>query len=161
MAHRQKMVWLTYIDINAEPRPEGGYPTKIGLFTSVVRVRPKYTEDLTIKYYRELDEMKRYNAAEQKKGGKWSPSKDSFLVKRPHLDAMLTDAFWDDGSQRDTCSLTVRIGTGSAMLSLNDQENEQSITTNGESVEDALDRLEAYLSVGNPTWRAWKNKKRK
>jgi hypothetical protein len=46
------------------------------------------------------------------------------------------------------------------MVSLNDADNEQSISTNGEDVNDALDRLEAYLATGNPSWRAW-GKKRK
>jgi hypothetical protein len=156
-----RLVLLTYIDILAGPDEHGQHKTCVGWFPSVIRERPKYRENIYIQYFRELEEMKRYNAAEQKKGGKWTPSKDPMLAKRPSLDAMLTDAYWDDGSPREVCSLTVRIGSGAAMLSLNDQENSQSITTNGESFEDAMNRLEAYLAGGNPTWRPWKTTRRK
>lgn len=104
--------------------------------------------------------MKRVNQESQKQKGKWTPSKDLFVKGRPTIDAFLTDAWWDDGKPRDVCSLTIRLGSASAMVSLNDSENEQSITTNGETVEDALDRLEAYIAPGNASWRAW-GKKRK
>jgi hypothetical protein len=105
--------------------------------------------------------MERYNAQQQKAAGKWKPSKDGFFATRPKLDAYMTDAWWSDGKPRDVCSLTIRAGIDNASISLNDPENEASITTQGSGVEDALDRLEAYLATGNPTWRAWGKKKGK
>jgi hypothetical protein len=111
-------------------------------------------------YFERIEEMKRAQAETQKAKGKWVPSTDRFLKDRPTIDAYLTDAWWDDGKPREVCSLTIRVGNGNAMVSLNDADNEQSISTNGEDVNDALDRLEAYLATGNPSWRAW-GKKRK
>lgn len=104
--------------------------------------------------------MKRAQTETQKAKGKWIPSTDRFLKDRPTVDSYLTDAWWDDGKPREVCSLTIRVGNGNAMVSLNDADNEQSITTNGEDVNDALDRLEAYLATGTPSWRSW-GKKRK
>lgn len=115
---------------------------------------------LTRAHFEGIDEMKRYNAEKQKTHGKWVPTVDDFVKARPSLDAFMTDAFWDDGKPRDPCSLTVRIGKGSAMVSLNDGENEQSISTNGKTVDDAIDALESYLATGNPSWRPWGKKRR-
>lgn len=117
-------------------------------------------QQLTREHLEGIESMKRFNQDGQKKQGKWVPSGDKFLKDRPFVDALLTDAWWDDGKPRDVCSLTVRVGTRSASVSVNDAENEASITTQGESVEDALDRLEAYLAAGNPTWRQWGKKRR-
>jgi len=115
---------------------------------------------LTRDHFERLEEMKRVQTETQKSKGKWSPSKDVFLKGRPSLDQFLTDAWWDDGKPRDVCTLTVRVGFESAMVSLNDAENEQSISTNGKDVDDAIERLEAYLATGTPSWRPWGKKRR-
>lgn len=130
-----------------------------GYFPARITPRRGISQILSREYFEGLEEMKRYNSDNQKKAGKFVLSKDHFLKDRPNLDAMLNDAFWDDGKPRETCSLTVRTGTDRAMVSLNDSDLEQSISTNGENVQDALDRLEAYLTGGNPTWRPWGRKK--
>lgn len=123
------------------------------------RVRGNGTS-ATRAYFERLEEMKREQAQTQRSKGKWTPSPDPFLHGRPAIDQHLTDAWWDDGKPREVCSLTVRVGSGTAMVSLNDSDNEQSITTNAGDVNEALDRLEAYLTTGTPSWRSW-GKKRK
>jgi len=104
--------------------------------------------------------MKRQNQEKQKSAGKWSPTEDPFVDLIPLIDAHLTDAYWDDGKTREVCSLTIRLGKGNAMVSLNDADQEQSISTNGKTVADALEALEVYLATGSPTWRPWGKKKR-
>jgi hypothetical protein len=104
--------------------------------------------------------MKRYQAATQKAAGKWVPCGDEFVAKAPMLNAMLTDAYWDDGKPREVCSLTIRLGAGEAKLSLNDQENEQSFTTTAHSVREAVEAMETALREGKGSWRSW-GKKRK
>jgi hypothetical protein len=160
MQHEREMVLLTFIGYEGRCDYIDKVSQSQAWFVPAVRTKPKYVENPTAKHFREIEEMKRYNQAEQRKAGKWFASKDAFFRERPHLDAYMTDAWWEDGKPRDTCSLTVRAGATGAVLSLNDAENEQSISTNGESVTDALDRLEAYLGAGNPTWRPWGKKKR-
>lgn len=152
---------LTFI-VCTEDLEEGEIPgsVRVGWFPNRHLPRKSLTSHLTRDYFERLEEMKRYNQEGQKKAGKFTPSKDKFLAGRPNLDAMLNDAWWDDGKPRETCSLTIRTGTDRAMVSLNDSEAEQSISTNGEDVTDALDRLEAYLASGNPTWRSWGKRKR-
>jgi len=105
--------------------------------------------------------MKRYNEENQKKAGKFDRSKDPWFKSRPHLDAFMRDAFWEDGKPRECCRISISAGTHQCVVSLNDSDAEQSITTTSETVEDALDRLEAYLASGNPSWRSWGKKKTK
>lgn len=155
-----RLVLLTFIDYEGrcdyvERFDEG----RVWSF-SAVRTRPVYVENPTAKYHRELDEMKRFNQETQRKAGKWIPSEDPLLARYPNLDQYLTDAWWEDGKPREVCSITVRAGKQQATVSLNDADGEQSISTSGESIEDALGRLEAYLAAGNPTWRPWGRKKR-
>ena len=114
----------------------------------------------TYSHYEEISRMKRFNQDAQKAKGKWVPSTDVFLSKLTAVDQLLTDAWWDDGKPRDVCSLTIRVGKESASVSVNDPENEASITTNGQTVKEALERLEAYVSGPNPSWRQWGKKKR-
>jgi len=154
------VVLLTYIEYPGRSDMTERVSETQAWFVTAVRARPVWVEGPTARFYRELDEMKRYNAETQKKTGKWAPSGGQFLKDRPSIDQFLTDAFWDDGKPRDVCSLTIRAGAHSGSVSLNDPEQEQSISTNGESVDDALDRLEAYLAAGNPSWRPWGKKKR-
>jgi len=104
--------------------------------------------------------MKRFNQEKQKGVGKWVPTADDFVKARPMIDSLLTDGFWDDGKPRDVCTLTIRLGKGGAGISLNDPEGEQSITTNGRTIDETLDALEAYLATGIVTWRQWGKKKR-
>ena len=156
---RKGFVYSVYRKEDTPVRGDGYVQFFVGWFPKrTPRLRNLNT--LTREYFERLEEMKRVQTETQKGKGKWTPSKDQFLKGRPTIDAFLTDAWWDDGKPRDVCSLTVRIGFECAMVSLNDSENEQSITTNGKDVDDALDRLEAYIAPGNASWRPW-GKKRK
>ena len=154
------MVLLTYIDLD-EPYSPGDMATcKQRWFISVREPRKTYVQSLTSKHFQEIEDMKRYNQEAQKSVGKWSPTKDDFVKGMPKLDGMLTDAWWDDGKPREVCSLTVRLGNGQAVVSINDPDAEQSITTTAETVREAMERLEAYLGQPHPSWRPWGKKKR-
>lgn len=155
-----KLVMLTFIEYEGRCDYVDRFDEGRVWSFSAVRTRPTYVENPTAKFYRELDEMKRYNQESQKKAGKWAPSGDPLLANRPTLDQYLTDSWWEDGKPREVCSITLRVGKQQATVSLNDSDGEQSISTSGESIEDALDRLEAYLAGGSPTWRPWGKKKR-
>jgi len=104
--------------------------------------------------------MKRREAIEQKKVGKWTPTDDPFIKGFPHIDKEMSDAFWDDGKPRDVCSLFVRIGKSGASIYLNDPENKAGINTNGKTVRECMEALEAYLATGEATWRPQGQKKR-
>jgi len=111
--------------------------------------------------YREIQAMKRRSIETQKKAGKWEPSGDPFLAKFPNIDRECTDCFWDDGSVREPCSLSIRPGKSGASVYLSDPENSAGINTAGSDVNDAMEKLEAYLATGSPTWRPWQNKKKR
>ncbi len=159
--HERKMKLVTFIDVNDEPNPDGsGYPVKLLWVIDRSSLPRRGSESPTQKYYRELQEMKDYTQTSQKKAGKFVPSTDSFFEGRPCLNEYMTDAWWESGKPREVCSLSLRAGNGSGMATLTDADNEQSITSNGPTIEEALDRLEAYLASGNPSWRQWGKKKR-
>jgi hypothetical protein len=161
-AHPQKpgYVLLTFLKFTQTTRSEWDTICYLGWFPPhKPRMRGNGT-NANREYFERLEDMKRAQAETQRSKGKWTPSTDQFLKDRPTVDSYLTDAWWDDGKPREVCSLTIRVGNGNAMVSLNDADQEQSITTNGEDVNDALDRLEAYLANGTITWRSW-GKRRK
>jgi len=161
-AHPQKpgYVLCTFLKFTETTLSKFDTETYLGWFPPrVPRVRGNLFS-ASREYFERLGDMKRAQAEMQKSKGKWTPSTDRFLKDRPTIDQHLTDAWWDDGKPREVCSLTIRMGHSAAMVSLNDSDNEQSITTNAESVEEALDRLEAYLSTGTPSWRPWGKKRR-
>jgi hypothetical protein len=110
--------------------------------------------------YREYLYMKRRAQVEQKKVGKWVPTDDPFVRDFPNIDKEMSDCFWDDGKPRDPCSLFVRTGKSGASVYLNDPENKAGINTNGKTVREAMEALEAYLAAGEPTWRPQTGKKR-
>jgi len=153
-------VLCTFLKFTETTRSEFDTVSYLGWFPPRrPRVRGN-ANSLTRDFFERLEEMKRINQEKQAKAGKWVQTDDGFVKDRPQLDAYMTDGFWDDGKPRDVCSLTIRLSKAGAMVSLNDPENEQSITTNAQSVEAALEALEAYLATGNPSWRAWGKKKR-
>lgn len=85
----------------------------------------------------------------------------SVLSQCPTLVAYLTDSAWDDGSKRETSTLTVFAEHGRIKLCLNDRENGRSAWVSGRTLEDALAGLEADLAGGEADWRKSYQKKGK
>jgi len=100
--------------------------------------------------------MKKYLVETTKADKKWKPPAEPLLAKRPHIAALLTDPWWDDGTPREVCTMTVRVGADSTQININDIPNEQTISTTADTLEDALDTLEDALAAGKNPWRKWK-----
>jgi len=112
--------------------------------------------------FREMWEMKRYASEVQTKRGKWVPSKETIIEKRPVLNQLLTDVQWEDGKPRVPCHLVVRFGDGQVGVVLTDSENEMSIATTSDTFDACLDLLEDGLAANKIRWRPWGQfKKRK
>lgn len=99
--------------------------------------------------------MKRYMVEVSKADKKFVHPKEPFLKDAPRLQALLCDPWWDDGSPREPCSLTIRVGVEQVQVSVNDKENECSITTTSETFYEAVKLLEEALSTGKNLWRKW------
>jgi len=105
--------------------------------------------------------MKKYISEVTKSDKKWKAPAEPLLLKRPNVAMLLTDPWWDDGTARELCTLTVRVGIDSTQVNVNDAENEQSITTTARSLDEALTLLEEALAAGRNLWRKWGNFKKK
>lgn len=122
--------------------------------------RPRYEESLTIKHYRELDEMKREQIEKQTKAGKFIHPKTGELASFPTMAEYLLDCFWDDGKPRECCTLSIKFLGDNVQLSMNDKELRRSITTTAESLQDAMDAMERCLAAGRAPWRPWGKERR-
>lgn len=105
--------------------------------------------------------MKREEAAVQKAKGKFTPPIDPIFKALPKLAAFVADAWWDDGSPRDPCTVSVNWKSGMAMVQLNDSENERCLATTAESLSDGLKALETLLEGAVLPWRYWQKKRDK
>lgn len=100
--------------------------------------------------------MKRKAQQEQRKKGDWKPSGEPWLKGLPTIDRYMTDSWYDDGKARDVSKLTVTITGAGVGIVLTDPDERSSAFTNGATVQDALDLLEAALSdPKRDPWRPW------
>jgi len=131
---------------------------KARLYSLIPRPRRKVWVE---SFFEGMCRMKREAQEVQKKQGKFIPLAEPILKGLPRLNEYLGDAFWDDGSPRDVCSISVRWDGSNCTVSLVDKENERSMTTTSASFQEALEAMEAHISRSGPAWRNWgKPKKR-
>lgn len=104
--------------------------------------------------------MKKINSDKQGKTKKWVTPDDNWSQTYPQISQWTGDAYWDDGTSREVCTLTIRGGSGIASVSLNDKTENQSVTSSGATVHEALAALEAVLTSGSIPWRVWAGKRR-
>jgi len=105
--------------------------------------------------------MKRPSGGADAKGVN-EPFPDSDWLKRfPVLCPFLSDFWWDDGEQREPCSLSVKVQDGLILVSLSDRELERGLYRTGRDVRSAIEALEKALAGGGADWRPWKTDYRK
>ena len=83
-------------------------------------------------------------------------SDETFSKKFPALTEMMCDGFWEDGSPRELCRLSISFGGGTVTLGLSDENFRQSMYTDGQSVDAALKLMNAAIAAGTASWRPWK-----
>jgi len=100
--------------------------------------------------------MKRRAQQEQKKRGEWKPSGEPLLKGCPAIDRYMSDAWYDDGKARDVSKLTITLTGNGVGIVLTDPDERSSAFTQGETVQDCLDLLEAALGdAKRDPWRPW------
>jgi hypothetical protein len=109
----------------------------------------------------ELLDMKRESQDKQKRIGKFSPHQDSLISEYPHLNAILTDAWWDDGDPRDLPQLAITFLVGCVQVSIVDIGGRRSTQTTAPSALDAIRLLEGVCAAGAIPWRTWGPKRGK
>lgn len=111
----------------------------------------------------ENEEMKRYIREKTKQDKKFIKSNDPLLAKLDNLQPLFCDLWWDDGEEREPCSLTVRFGPDKVDVTIVDKANKQSIYTTAANLLEALQELDKAIGEGKHLWRVWKdfNKKGK
>jgi len=143
---------MTYIP--TVERVGSGWP-ETGVAAFVTRRDPPKRAYLALFEWKEMFEMKRYMSDEQGKRGKWKPSNDPTIAKRPQINQLCTDCFWEDGKLRQPCNLKLRFGDEQATVVISDDENRCSIVTTAGTVEEALDLLEDALAGNKVRWKPW------
>lgn len=131
---------------------------KARLYSLIPRPRRSRYEE---SFFERMTRMKREAQEIQKKQGKFIPLAEPLLKQCPRLNEYLGDAFWDDGTPREVCSLSVRWDGGNVTVSLVDKDNERSMTTTSASFQEALETMEAHIQRSGPAWRNWGKPKKK
>jgi hypothetical protein len=85
------------------------------------------------------------------------------LRRTPRLCQYLTDNRWEDGSARETSTITVFLDAGRLKLVLSDRALGRSAFVSGMSLEELLDAVEAGLEGDCLEWRTktWNGGKKK
>lgn len=106
--------------------------------------------------------MKRPESAAKTPEGSAPMVDAAFLKNFPTLVAFLADTKWDDGTPRETGSLSVFIDQGRLKISVNDRDLNRSAYVTAEGLMEGLKTVERGLSADSLEWRLWgKNTKKK
>jgi len=79
----------------------------------------------------------------------------------PTIWEYLTAMTFEDGSERQTSSLSVFVEDGVVKVALNDRAEQRSAYVTGDDLRAALKALEGQLGGAGADWRAWKVKGKK
>lgn len=92
--------------------------------------------------------------AENVVGDVWAPS-GGLLVKCPILVEYLSAGAYEDGTVRQTSTITVFVEGRGVKLALNDRDMRRGLYVTGDTLEDALKALEKHVGLDRPDWRRW------
>lgn len=84
-----------------------------------------------------------------------------FRRRWPTLASYVLDVTWEDGSRRETATVTVFAEDGLLKASINDRAGKRTAFMAGETLDGLLDRLDTGLEEEKLDWRPWKGDKRK
>jgi hypothetical protein len=87
-------------------------------------------------------------------GDVWAPPGGVF-VKCPVLVEYLSAGAYEDGTVRQTSTITIFVEGRGVKLALNDREVRRGLYVQGDTLEDALRALERHVSSERPDWRRW------
>lgn len=105
--------------------------------------------------------MKR-EIAEAKDQCKGSLPSDEWLLKNcPAVLEHLCDGRFDDGTPRETSTISIFVDAGVLKVSLNDREQRRTLYVTASNLQDGFLGLEKSLGATVPDWRPWKDRKKK
>jgi len=90
-----------------------------------------------------------------------APDDAGFMKLYPTIWEYMTHDKYDDGGARERSTLKIRVTEGQWLMALNDEENRQSVYTQGNTMADTLKALEKGLRDGTAVFRPWGNQKKK
>lgn len=94
---------------------------------------------------------------EVKKGALCSPSIDPEMREKfPTLVEHLGDEAWEDGSTRETSTITIFLENGMVKMALNDRDGQRSLYITCSRWKDAMNALEKAAAAPSADWRGWK-----
>lgn len=80
---------------------------------------------------------------------------EQFIKKFPTVYEYLVTSKWDDGSERESSTLSVFVEDGMLKIALNDRDQHRSLYVSAETLQGALAALEKAVSGSMPEWRSW------
>lgn len=105
--------------------------------------------------------MKRDNNDRVAAAGKWKPEGEGIFQGRPALEDACRNPWWEDKTLKGCWQLSINWEQGMPTVSISDKVLERSINTTAETVDAALDLLEALMASEHRPWRYWSKGKGK
>jgi hypothetical protein len=100
-------------------------------------------------------------AAREAGGASGAQASCKTLEGFPTVWEYLTATTFDDGSARETATVSVFVEEGLVKVALNDRAERRSAYVTGSDLRAALKALEGILGAGEVDWRLWSNKAKK
>ena len=97
---------------------------------------------------------------ERSEGASYKVQDPAFEARWPALFEYLTLSSWEDGSPRQTASLSVFCEDGRFKACLNDREGDRMFFVSSAVFEDLLGEVEESCFTGNADWRAMRRRKK-
>ena len=97
--------------------------------------------------------MKKYQAGKTVGSVSKAAADDVVGDSRPVLAQFLTEKFWEDGTARQTSTLTLFCEDGTIKGSLNDRDTGRVLWASARDLGSLLDVMEELLNVENTPWR--------
>lgn len=105
--------------------------------------------------------MKKPDVSKGKPGASGGGIKETDRELFKNLLSYWMDSKWDDGSVRETSTVSLFVEEGMFKAALNDRDLRRSAYVSGDSIEDVLLKLELGLEGDTLDWRSWQGGKGK
>lgn len=115
-----------------------------------------YTPYIERKWY-----MKRPETPKGKSGGSLVCVDPALTDRRPTVTEFMTCQVWDGGGKRTTSTLSISVQDDRVVVALNDRDLKRSVYLSADTLDGALDALEADLVKDQAEWRSWAGNKKK
>ena len=81
---------------------------------------------------------------------------EMWLKKLPTICEYLSHTTYEDGSPRETSTISVKEQDGKVLVALNDKQESRGLYRSAGSVQEAMALIEKALATNSADWRVWK-----